>query len=79
MLIVGIDPGLSGAIATLNDNGEIINIIDAPTEKGKRRRIYMIYPYFNILLLIGETTNTMCAWKKCNLCLQDSECRPLFC
>jgi hypothetical protein len=63
MNIVGIDPGLSGAIAELNEKGEIVQLIDMPIisyKKGKKgKRDYVvgaINAFFTHPLLNKEET-----------------------
>lgn len=42
-MIIGIDPGLDGALAVLNPSGQVIDVIDTPTVtiKGSRRDYYI--------------------------------------
>jgi len=44
-LYIGIDPGLSGAMAVINEKGKIVSIVDAPTIKtktGKKNRTLLV-------------------------------------
>jgi hypothetical protein len=58
MNIVGIDPGLSGAIAELNQKGDIIHLIDMPVlsyKKGKKvKRDYDVGAISNFFTLMLE-------------------------
>jgi crossover junction endodeoxyribonuclease RuvC len=57
MFFIGIDPGFSGAIARLHDNGDVISVVDVPTTqveftKGgkKRQRTELLPAAMNLLL-----------------------------
>ncbi len=41
MKVVGIDPGLTGAVAHLSDSGEVLALIDTPTAKVGTKTVYL--------------------------------------
>lgn len=58
-LVIGIDPGLHGAIAVLNDLGQIISLQDTPTiltkRGGKNKNVYLPTQMATILEAIQAT------------------------
>lgn len=62
-LFMGIDPGLSGALAVLNHAGQLVDVIGMPTDPiGKSRRVSgrSIARWINETLLRCDTTFALC-------------------
>ena len=56
MMYVGIDPGLSGAVAALDSEGRLLWVEDVPTMKPGKKTAYDVAGMKDLLLRSGEVT-----------------------
>ncbi len=56
MIYIGIDPGLSGAVAVLDSEGRLLWVEDVPTMKPGKKPVYDVAGMAGLLLRSGEAT-----------------------